>query len=69
MLGKSSFEDVEASYRRGYEQGARAALIAARVQSKELEAWLQELHTWRLESQRAGTKNTRIAPPEPSVTA
>jgi hypothetical protein len=63
------FDDPEASYRRGYQQGAYAAVMAAErlmrsaVGRKKLQDWVNlTVYTWRYLTK---PKDRSIRPPDP----
>lgn len=64
----SEMDDPEASYRRGFQQGAFMALKAAKAahsekRMEELNAWVDvTLHKWRYQDQ---VKNLQVQPPLP----
>lgn len=62
-------DDPEASYRRGFQQGAKAALAAAesaangRARYSELKHWAEiRLFEWRYQED---TQNRQVRPPAP----
>lgn len=59
------FDDPEASYRRGYQQGARAALEATgRVTIDKLQEWVgRRLFEWRYHDR---PRQRLVLPPDPN---